>query len=148
MKHHYNVLSLPGRCYLSALDMLCVPLIGRLRNDAAPPTVKNILICNGVHIGDVVLTTTCCQWIKNRFPDCKIGFLAGSWSREVAEAHPLVDRVHVVDHWFLNRSDTAMTQRVSHYVKQIMGVLREINAASYDCAVDCYPYYPNSSVLL
>ena len=110
--------------------------------------IDRVLICNGAHLGDIVLTTTCCAWIKQQYPNCKIGCLVGSWSACVVENHPLVDDVHILDHWKLDRSSRSFINRFFRYLIMIRGVRNQINALNYDCAIDCYGFYPNSSLFL
>src|SRR5690242_12990512 len=65
---------------------------------------KRILVVNGAHVGDVVMSTAVLGALRSAYPASEIGFVAGSWSKMVVTNHPMVDFVHVVDHWKMNRS--------------------------------------------
>ncbi len=108
----------------------------------APP--QSLLIANFAHLGDLVVATTLLPVIKNAFPNCKIGFLAGSWGRPVLDGHPLVDRIHILDHWAANRSSAPRRDKLRRYADTRRQALREVQAARYDAAIDLGWSFPNS----
>ncbi len=108
------------------------------RNQQRP--VHKILICNGAHLGDVILSTAIITPLKQAFPNAKLGFLIGSWSEEVLKDHPDIDQLHFIDHWKLNRTGSR------RYFTTRKQALKEIK--SYDLAIDLYPYFPNNAYLL
>jgi len=56
---------------------------------------KTILLVQLDHLGDAIITTSILPALRSRYPDASIEVLAGAWNREVFEACPEVDRVHV-----------------------------------------------------
>lgn len=114
----------------------------------APGRPRRLLLVNGGHLGDVVITTAAIDVLRRRYPDVEIGMLVGSWARRVVEAHPAVARVHVVDHWKLNRGGAGHADRLARYRRTRRAALREIRDAGYDTAVDVYPFAPNAALLL
>ncbi len=137
---------LANRC-LALVDTL----LARLAGDSlpsCPPSPHGILLCNGAHLGDVVLSTAMLAPLRSAFPQARIGFLVGSWSRDVVARHPLVDRIHVVDHWKLSRRPVSMAAKMRRYLTTRASALRGIRRVGYDVAIDLYPYFPNSIPLL
>ncbi len=111
-----------------------------------PSSIKKLLLCQGAHLGDVVVATSILSLIKKRMPHVQIGFLIGSWSKPLIEGHPLITHVHCVDHWMQNRSSLPLWKKLLHYRRQRKQVLQEIR--SYDAAIDLHPFLHNSIFLL
>ena len=109
---------------------------------------NRILLCNSAHLGDIVLATSLLPIIKNKFPDVKIGFLTGSWSTVILKEHPMVDYIHTVDHWKLNRLKMKKLKKVIHYFKTRKSALIEVKKNKYDIAIDLYSFFPNSALFL
>lgn len=134
MVSKYYVNSLFGKSALFLLDLL----LPKTKKKEISPNFKSILISNIAHLGDVVLATAVLEPIKRAYPHVKIGFLVSSGSKQVIEAHPLVDHIHTFDHWKLNRSKGKSTR---------FHAIREIRKMHYDIAIDLYIYYPNTILL-
>lgn len=109
---------------------------------------RTILICNGAHLGDVVLATAVLPVLKDAFPTARIGMVVGSWARVVIAGHPLVEWVHSVDHWLQNRSRIALWRRWWRHLATHLRALKEIRALKYDAAIDLYPTFGNHVLLL
>jgi heptosyltransferase-2 len=60
-----------------------------------PDDPERILLVQLDHLGDAILTTAMLPSLRRRYPNAAIEVLAGAWNREVFEAAPEVDRVHV-----------------------------------------------------
>jgi len=56
---------------------------------------KFILLIQLDHLGDAIISTAMLGALRKRYPDAAIEVLAGAWNREVFEASPEVDHVHV-----------------------------------------------------
>lgn len=110
------------------------------RNDADPRNPRRILILNGAHIGDIVISTSLLPVLRSAYPKAQIGFLVGSWSKMVVENHPFVDYVHVIDHWWHNRSRVGCGTKLRQFYTSRRGALREIRQMRYDIAICIYPY--------
>ncbi|GCF87204.1 glycosyltransferase family 9 protein [Geobacter sp. SVR] len=111
-------------------------------------TPKSILFSNIAHMGDVLIATSVLPVIKKAFPDIKIGFLAGSWSAQIVNKHPMVDKVHIVDHWRLNRSNKNIITKLRHYLRTRSNALNEIKQERYDISIDLYYFFPNTILML
>lgn len=136
--------------YLRVWDAALAP-VGWLAGDAAPDPAaserppRRVLVANCAHLGDVVLATSVLPVLKAAFPGVSIGFLCGGWSRQILEGHPLVDRVHTVDNWKLNRSEEPVERKLRRYLRTRRQAISEIRAEQYDVAIDLYYFYPNSA---
>ncbi len=107
-----------------------------------PPS--RLLIANVAHLGDLVVATAILPVLKSAFPECKIGFLIGSWARPVLDGHPLVDDIHILDHWATNRASAPRRDKLRRYFQTRRHALREIKAARYDAAIDLCWSFPNT----
>jgi ADP-heptose:LPS heptosyltransferase len=114
----------------------------------AIPKPKRILLCNGAHFGDVFLSLSLLPALRSAFPHARIGFLSGMWARHLLDHHALVDWLHHVDHWKLNRSNRPFLEKLAHHRRTRRQALREIRRIRYDVAIDLYYYFPNSIPLL
>ncbi len=109
---------------------------------------KKILVCNIAHLGDVLIATSVFPVLKDAYPQSEIGFLTSSSSSCVVEGHPLLDYIHTVDHWKLNRASIARWKKYLLYRRSYQKALAEIRMSNYDLAIDLYPYFPNAASLL
>lgn len=109
---------------------------------------KRILLSNLAHLGDVVNATAVLPVLKSAFPKVRIGFIIGSWSKDLLENHPLIDDFYIVDHWKFNRAKISFFKKVLHYFKGRSRALEEIKKNHYDVAIDLYYYFGNSLPLL
>jgi ADP-heptose:LPS heptosyltransferase len=115
-----------------------------------PPITRphRILLANYGHLGDVVMSTVCLTILQQAWPDVEIGFLIGSWSRPVLEGHPDVARLHIVDHWFMDRGPANRPLKAMRYWSASRRVAGEIRQANYDVAIDLRAYRPNAIPVL
>lgn len=102
---------------------------------------KRILVVNGAHAGDVVMSTAVLGALRSAYPLAEIGFVAGSWSRMVVAGHPNVAFVHVVDHWKMNRSNRSFASKFGTYLRTRRQALKEIRALGYDVSICLHAYY-------
>lgn len=106
-------------------------------------TPRRILVMNGAHIGDVVISTSLIPVLRSAYPEARIGFAVGSWTSMVVRDHPQIAWVHEVDHWRLNRKAGGRLRKAAQYAKSRWKALREIRATGYDVALAIYPVYPD-----
>jgi ADP-heptose:LPS heptosyltransferase len=128
------------RCLDACLSPVSLPT-GR---NGAIRVPQRILIANGAHLGDVVMSTSMIPVLKQAFPECGIGFLVGSWSRCVIDGHPEIDTIHVFDHWCSNRSQGSTQEKYRQHLRTRKQALKEVRAAGYDIAIDLYWNIHNS----
>lgn len=114
-----------------------------------PKTPKRILVCNGAHMGDMVISSAVIQSIQDAYPEAELGVLTGSWAKPVLESTTIQTKwVHILDHWKLNRGPSTAFRKYWNYCKQYEVLRSEISELNYDLAIDLYPYFPNSIPLL
>lgn len=109
---------------------------------------KKILLSNLAHMGDLVVATSILPPLRKLYPEAEIGFLLGSWSKDVVDGHPLVSKIHIADHWKHNRSHIPLWKKVSRYLETREKAIQEIQEERYDWAIDLYPYFPNAIPLM
>jgi ADP-heptose:LPS heptosyltransferase len=123
---------------LRAIDQVLRWLMAGRRRPSAERPPQRILICNFAHIGDVVMATAVIAPLKRQFPGAKIGFLVGSWAAPVVRGHPDVEWVHLFDHWAFQRGGGSRLARLRGALRGWRRVRRELDAISYDLAIDLY----------
>lgn len=129
--------SLKFRLLFLCIDHLLQLLVGRSTFKTIPKP-SSILIVNGAHLGDVLISTSILPLLRAIFPDVQIGFLVGSWSVAALKDNHLVSRVHVVDHYRLNRSNKPLLQKIRQYLSTGRIALRELRHHRYDAAINLY----------
>ncbi len=135
------------RDVLTAVLPLAYKLLHRgrpIRAAAGSEDPKRILILNGAHIGDIVISTSILPILRSAYPNAQIGFVTGSWSKMVLKGHPDVAFVHCIDHWILNRSGQNLFRKIRRYQMTRKTALHEICKAQYDIAISLYTFsYPD-----
>jgi ADP-heptose:LPS heptosyltransferase len=95
------------RVLVRALDMagtFSMRLWRHLRPNPQPTPPRRILVVQLDHLGDAVLSSPLFPRLRSAFPDARIDVLASPSNREVFEADPNVDRVHLAArNWFERR---------------------------------------------
>lgn len=153
LKRGYRAWNPLLHAYLSACDAMLTRLAPR-RDAAAGAALaagrrwRRILIANTAHLGDVILASAALPALRAAYPDAEIGFLCAEWSRPLLDRHPLVSRLHTLDHWRQNRADAPLTRKVVRYLRMRRRAIAEIRAAGYDAAIDLYAFYPNAADVL
>lgn len=109
---------------------------------------KRILLVNGGHLGDVVIATSVIPIVRSAYPNAKIGFVVGSWSKCVIKNNSMIDYIHCVDHWKLNRYAIPFWKKLKNYIVTRNSALDEIRQNDYDIVVDLYSCFPNLISLL
>lgn len=104
-----------------------------------------ILLCNGAFIGDWILSTTVLPLLKQQFPHCQIGVLAGSWAECVVKDHALIDWIHLFDQSTFNRRMVSkkikkLTERITY-----KRAIEEVRSINYDIVFDLHSYYKENS---
>jgi heptosyltransferase-2 len=94
------------------------------------------------------MSTSVLPILKSAYPEIKIGFVVGSWARMVVDDNPLVDFVHIVDHWWLDRSKKSLFQKLREYVTTRSTAFRAIKAQEYEVGIDLYTCFPSMASLL
>jgi lipopolysaccharide heptosyltransferase II len=114
------------------------------RRRRAPASVpKRILVLNGAHIGDMVISTSLVPVLRSAYPEAEIGFVAGSWSSMVLRDLPGVKWIHEIDHWRLNRSAAGRLAKIRRSGRMRRAALRQIRSIGYDLSLSIFPAYPD-----
>lgn len=104
---------------------------------------KRILLLNGAHIGDAVISTSLFPVLRSAYPNAELGFATGTWSSMALKDHPDLKWIHCLDHWRLNRSNAGHFSKLKRYWKTRRTALQEIRAVGYDLGLSVYPSYPD-----
>jgi ADP-heptose:LPS heptosyltransferase len=107
-------------------------------------TPQKILLSNIAHLGDVVLMTSLLPILKKEIPGVQIGVIVGSWSESLVKNHPLIDHVHLFDHWKVARNASSLLQKMIKTSAMKNRVLAELKKEAYDIAVECSFHFPNT----
>lgn len=90
----------------------------RRRERIRPAEVRELLVIRTAYIGDVVMTLPILKPLRERFPNARISFLAGTRSTALLENNPYLDAIVGYDpFWFY-------PTRVADY-RQVIGRLRQ-----------------------
>lgn len=119
----------------------------RAKRDFPIPQPRKILLSNLAHLGDVVLMTSLLPAIKQAIPGVKIGVVVGSWSQKMVQGHPLIDYVHLLDHWKIARTDADLFQKIRKTNAMSQAVREELRQIRYDISVECSFHFPNAIAL-
>jgi ADP-heptose:LPS heptosyltransferase len=113
--------------------------------------VNRVLVSVGGHLGDAVIATSVLTALKAKFPNAELGVLCSSANAIVFAGHPLVSRVHRYDHWFTSRTKSRLAgvlARLRGFGSARRRLVRELRLASYDAALELYPFFPNTIAML
>ena len=125
--------------------------LARWHPNRSPPVVpsqpRRILVADWAHLGNVLLALPALQLLRTRFPRAEIGFLTGSWSRQVLEGTGLCDHVHLVDHFILSRMKGGRLTKIRRYLEMRWRAVSEMRALGYDVAIDVGCHFPPASPL-
>lgn len=130
-----------GKVVLSIIDAI-LPVCRKQGYIIKAPC--KVLLANLAHLGDVVVTTAMLAACKELWPQVEIGMLVGSWSHSVIQGHPLVQKVHQIDHWKLNPAGISFTEKIQQHFRTAASALAEIKQQQYHLAIDVYPFFPNA----
>lgn len=147
MRHDYLVRSNKALAFLRTADLLARLLARGSRNGAAPDRPQRILLANWAHIGDVLTSLPTLGALRAAFPDAVIDVLTSRAGRIALDSCRLHDRIHVVDHFVLNRATQSRAARLRTYLEDRRRFLRAAAAVRYDVAIDLYPYFPPAAPL-
>ena len=87
-QHIITTLCLLLRLPFALLDLLRRPFVRR-----AWQHPRSIVVIKPCCIGDLIMTTPLLEVIHQHYPDAHITYVAGSWSKTIAEHHPAVQAV-------------------------------------------------------
>jgi lipopolysaccharide heptosyltransferase II len=115
---------------LTALSRLPSGL-GRTRQKLEEP--HKILLIRPDHLGDVFFTTPALRLLRSAWPQTKITYMVGEWSKEIVKNNPNVDEVLTCPFpWFTRRPKTSL---VAPYIL-LLREARRLRAYDFDLAIN------------
>ena len=103
-----------------------------------------VLVANWGHLGDVVTILPLLRFLARQPRVQEIGVLIGSWSAAVLEASDIEARIHVIDHWVLDRRDKSTLRKFVDYVTRRSFLIDELSRCRYDISIDTFSSFPSS----
>jgi ADP-heptose:LPS heptosyltransferase/glycosyltransferase involved in cell wall biosynthesis len=103
-----------------------------------------ILVANWGQLGDVVTILPLLKFLECNPRVQEVGVLIGSWSRSVLEASDLAAKIHVIDHWALDRSKKPTSRKIVQYLARYASLVRELSQCQYDMSIDTFASFPSS----
>jgi ADP-heptose:LPS heptosyltransferase len=102
-----------------------------------------ILVANWGHLGDVLTILPLLKFLQSHPRVQELGVLIGSWSRPVLEASNIEAKVHILDHWALDRSPKSASRKIAQYFVRRTSLIRGIRRR-YDLSIDTFVSFPSS----
>ena len=116
---------------IDAVSLLLRPFLSRKR---AEREIRNILVMEPWHIGDVVLATPVLRALRSRFPDAGISLLGKQHAEELLRHSGLVDEVIVFDlPWTAKSGKYAPGRYDRDAIHRLLGELR---SRQFDLTID------------
>ena len=103
-----------------------------------------VLIANWGHLGDVVAILPLLKFLETHPRVQELGILIGSWSRQVLESSDIAARIHIADHWALDRSNQPAFRKFKKYVARYRSLVDELSECHYDMSIDTFSSFPST----
>lgn len=129
---------------LFALDVFARVLPKRHKKIAKDRPLR-VLVTNWGHMGDVVTILPLLKFLECHPRVGELAVLIGSGSRPVLESSDIVARIHVADHWALNRSKKSKLRKIALYLSRYASIVHEIRQCQYDLSIDTFATFPSSN---
>ena len=119
------------------------PALLDTKSSQSPPDQipRRILLVQCDHLGDALITTAMLPPLRREYPNATIEVLGAPWNKEVFEASPQIDRVHV---WHRNRFNP------QHRFAWVLAVIwwgLALRRRKFDLAIDVRGEFPHAAVL-
>jgi ADP-heptose:LPS heptosyltransferase/glycosyltransferase involved in cell wall biosynthesis len=103
-----------------------------------------VLVANWGHLGDVVAVLPLLKFLELHPQVQELGVLIGSWSRSVLESGGIAARIHVIDHWHLDRSNKSLARKIAQYLTRRRSLVHELSECRYDMSIDTFASIPST----
>lgn len=133
-------------CFLKDLFYSVLAKISRKKN-SSEIDFSHILLNNGAHFGDVLLSLRLVSYIKKAHPNAKIGMAIGSWTLPMVKDCEDIDEIYILDHWKLNRAKKSIVEKIKQYIATRKTALAQIKKDRYTVAIDFFSRYPTTALL-
>ena len=130
-------------CALYTADALA-NLLPRRHGVITEDRPLRVLVANWGHLGDVVTILPLLKFLEQHPRVQELGVLIGSWSRSVLEASDLSARIHVIDHWHLDRSNKPLSRKIAQYITRRRSLVHELDQCRYDMSIDTFASIPST----
>jgi ADP-heptose:LPS heptosyltransferase len=119
------------------------------RRAATPPTDRplRVLVANGGHLGDIVSLLPLLRRLDRHPRVGELGLLVGRWGVGVLQATDLSARIHVLDHWALDRGPGGRIGKAGRYLGQAATMPGVLAQHRYDVSIDTFSTFPTTHVL-
>src|SRR5579862_2239186 len=128
---------------LYAMDALAA-LLPKGQKSAGRTGPLRVLVANWGHLGDVVAILPLLKFLEEHPAVEELGVLIGSWGCPVLDSSDIAARVHVIDHWSLDRSKKSIISKVAHYWARYPSLVSELRQRRYDVSIDTFSTFPSS----
>ena len=115
-----------GKMVLRSIDAI-LPVYHKQEPIVAPRKIFFLFLA---HLGDVVVSTAMLVACKELWLQAEIGMLIGSWARVAVKDHPLIQTIHLMDHWKLNVATIPFKEKIKQHYHTIRLALTEIKRAT------------------
>ena len=112
------------------------------RQDAITDRPLRVLVANWGHLGDVVAILPLLKFLERHPRVQELGVLIGSWSCPVLETSNIEARIHVIDHWHLDRSKKSISAKIAQYIARRRSLVHELDECRYDLSIDAFASIP------
>ena len=97
-----------------------------------PEKIKKILIVKTDHIGDTIISTICFEALKENYKEVKIDVVCGSWGKNTYIGNEYINKVFIIDHFFLNRNNCSKLKKIKIFFKKYIKLIFELKKIEYD----------------
>jgi ADP-heptose:LPS heptosyltransferase/glycosyltransferase involved in cell wall biosynthesis len=119
-------------------------LLPKRRQETRADRPLRVLVANWGHLGDLVTILPLLKFLECHPRVQELGVLIGSWSHAVLEASDIAARVHIIDHWALDRSDKSPPRKILQYLMRYVPLVQELRRCQYDVSIDIFASFPSS----
>jgi heptosyltransferase-2 len=109
--------------------------------------MRVLVACWG-QLGDVVTILPLLNYLAAQPRVAAIGLLTSSRAKPIVSGLDIIERVHTLDHFFLDRGNSSRVAKIRTYLAGQGPVVEDVRAANYDVSIDLYPFFPTTHRLL
>jgi ADP-heptose:LPS heptosyltransferase/glycosyltransferase involved in cell wall biosynthesis len=119
-------------------------LLPRRRENIREDRPLRVLVADWGHLGDVVTILPLLKFLELHPRVQELGVLIGSWSRSVLETSDIAARIHVIDHWHLDRGNKSISRKIAQYLARRRSLVHELSQCRYDMSIDIFASIPTT----
>ncbi len=119
-------------------------LLPKRRQEIKKDRPLRVLVANWGHLGDVVTILPLLKLLERHPRVQELGVLIGGWSHSVLEASDIAARIHMINHWALDRSRVSRYRKFAQYARRRASLVHEIGRHRYDVSIDTFGSFPST----